>query len=244
MSRVIDTLRSIQKRDPAAHSVFEIALLYPGVRAMVFFRLANFLWRHGLHFLGRLVSELGRLLSGIEIHPAARIGRRLFIDHGVGVVIGETTEIGDDVTLYHGVTLGGLSPHDGVGGKRHPTVKDRVVIGAGAQVLGPVTVNECARVGANAVVTRDVPEGTTVTGIPARVVLPRGSNAEDAFSPYGVTRQDLPDPTAKMVEGLMAEIESLRARIVAMESEADGSENAEALTSPQASPESRPDDIR
>ena len=123
MSRAIDTLRSIQKRDPAAHSVIEIALLYPGVRAMVFFRLANFLWRHGLHFLGRLVSELGRLLSGIEIHPAARIGRRLFIDHGVGVVIGETTEIGDDVTLYHGVTLGGLSPHDGVGGKRHPDGK-------------------------------------------------------------------------------------------------------------------------
>jgi serine O-acetyltransferase len=239
MSGLIDTLRSIQQRDPAARSVFEIALLYPGVRVMVFHRLAHFLWRHRLQLLGRLVSEIGRLLSGVEIHPAAQIGRRLFIDHGLGVVIGETAEIGDDVTLYHGVTLGGLSPHDGIGGKRHPTVKDRVIIGAGAQVLGPVTVNECARIGANAVVTRDVPQGTTVTGIPARVVAPRDSNADDAFVPYGVTRKDLPDPTAKVIEGLMAEIESLRARLTSVETGGDAPEQAQAAA-PTAQPATEP----
>lgn len=239
MSGLIDTLRSIKQRDPAARSVFEIALLYPGVRVMVFHRLAHFLWRHRLQLLGRLVSEIGRLLSGVEIHPAAQIGRRLFIDHGLGVVIGETAEIGDDVTLYHGVTLGGLSPHDGIGGKRHPTVKDRVIIGAGAQVLGPVTVNECARIGANAVVTRDVPQGTTVTGIPARVVAPRDSNVDDAFVPYGVTRKDLPDPTAKVIEGLMAEIESLRARLTSVETGGDAPEQAQAAA-PTAQPATEP----
>ena len=239
MSGLIDTLRSIQQRDPAARSVFEIALLYPGVRVMVFHRLAHFLWRHRLQLLGRLVSEIGRLLSGVEIHPAAQIGRRLFIDHGLGVVIGETAEIGDDVTLYHGVTLGGLSPHDGIGGKRHPTVKDRVIIGAGAQVLGPVMVNECARIGANAVVTRDVPQGTTVTGIPARVVAPRDSNTDDAFVPYGVTRKDLPDPTAKVIEGLMAEIESLRARLTSVENGGDAPEQAQAAA-PTAQPATEP----
>lgn len=217
---MLDTLRSIQKRDPAARSVVQIALLYPGVRALAFYRIANFLWRHGLHFLGRFVSEIGRFLSGVEIHPAATIGERLFIDHGHGVVIGETARIGDDVTLYHGVTLGGLSPHDGVGGCRHPTIQDRAVIGAGAQVLGPITVHECARIGANAVVTKDVPRGAMAVGIPARVINPPDHSNEDAFEPYGVTRGDLPDPTAKVIEGLMSEIEALRTRIAAFEAEA------------------------
>lgn len=222
MSQLIPFLRSIQARDPAAISLVQIALLYPGVRALAFHQVAHFLWRRDLHFVGRLVSELGRLLSGIEIHPAARIGRHLFIDHGHGVVIGETAEIGEKVTLYHGVTLGGLSPHDGVAGKRHPTIGDRVVIGAGAQVLGPVTVERCARIGANAVVTRDVPAGAVAIGIPARIVtVPQPNNEDDVFAPYGVTRDDLPDPTAKVVEGLMAELETLRARTATLEADAN-----------------------
>ncbi|MBT4739855.1 MAG: serine O-acetyltransferase [Rhodospirillaceae bacterium] len=221
MSSILETLRSIQKRDPAARSLVQIALLYPGVRALAFHRAANFLWRHGLHFLGRLVSEIGRFLSGVEIHPAATIGERLFIDHGHGVVIGETARIGNDVTLYHGVTLGGLSPHDGVGGCRHPTILDRAVIGAGAQVLGPITVHECARVGANAVVTKDVPRGAMAVGIPARVVNAPDNSGDDAFEPYGVTRGDLPDPTAKVIEGLMSEIAALQKRVTAFETEAD-----------------------
>jgi serine O-acetyltransferase len=221
MSAIVDTLRSIQKRDPAARSLVEIALLYPGVRAMAFHRLGHLLWRYDQHLLGRWVSEIGRFLSGIEIHPAAQIGKRLFIDHGHGVVIGETAAIGDDVTLYHGVTLGGLSPHDGIGGKRHPTLKDRVVIGAGAQILGPVTVQSCARIGANAVVTRDVPQGATMIGNPAQIAASRKRDGEDAFTPYGVTRKDLPDPTAKVIESLMAEIEALRVRLIEVEGAGD-----------------------
>jgi len=240
VNTLIDTFRSIQKRDPAARSLAEIALLYPGVRALAFHRLAHFLWKTRLSWLARFVSELGRFFSGIEIHPAACIGKRLFIDHGLGVVIGETAEVGDDVTLYHGVTLGGLSPHDGIGGKRHPTIEDGVVVGAGAQILGPITVGHCARVGANAVVTRDVPEGTTVTGIPARIALPRDASDEDAFVPYGVSRQDLPDPTVKVIEGLMAEIESIRVKLVALENEDSPGlpPNSPADTKPADSPRS------
>lgn len=234
MADLMNTLRSIQKRDPAARSLLQIALLYPGVRALAFHRLANFLWRHGLQFLGRFVSEVSRLLSGVEIHPGARIGERLFIDHGLGVVIGETAEIGDDVTLYHGVTLGGVSPHEGREGKRHPTIGDRAVIGAGAQVLGPITVHRCARIGANAVVTRDVQEGAIAVGIPARVLNP--STGGDAFAPYGVTRDDMPDPTAKVIEGLMAEIAALRTRLDAFES-ADET-TPPATPAPSPSPES------
>ncbi len=214
MSNMMETLRSIQQRDPAARSLLQIALLYPGVRIMVFHRLANFLWRHGLYFLGRLVSELGRFFCGIEIHPGARIGKRFFIDHGLGVVIGETAEIGDDVTLYHGVTLGGLSPDDGVGGNRHPKIMDRAVIGAGAQVLGPVVINPCARIGANAVVIKDVPACAIAVGNPARVITQTGTpETTDTFEPYGVTRDDIPDPTAKVIKGLMAEIAALRAQV-------------------------------
>ena len=244
MSSTLDTLRSIQKRDPAARSLVQIALLYPGVRALAFHRAANFLWRHGLHFLGRLVSEIGRLFSGIEIHPAATIGERLFIDHGHGVVIGETARIGNDVTLYHGVTLGGLSPHDGVGGCRHPTIRDRAVIGAGAQVLGPITVHECARIGANAVVTKDVPRGAMAVGIPARVVNPPDHSSEDAFEPYGVTRGDLPDPTAKVIEGLMSEIAALRTRVTAFEAEADRPLSGAAAMTDETSGESQSADIQ
>lgn len=237
MPSFVDTLRSIQKRDPAARSLPQIALLYPGVRALVFYRGANFLWRHGLQFLARLVSEVGRLLSGIEIHPAAHIGERLFIDHGMGVVIGETARIGDDVTLYHGVTLGGLSPHDGIGGNRHPTILDRAVIGAGAQVLGPITIHECARVGANAVVTKDVPRGAIAIGNPARVIKVPDETEEDAFAPYGVTRDDLPDPTAKVIEGLIAEINTLRNQIKSR----DGADSSADLPPVAVEPESEAD---
>lgn len=232
MSKLLALLRSIQDRDPAAASLLQIAMLYPGVRALGFHRVANFFWRHELHFLGRFVSELSRLLSGIEIHPSARIGRHLFIDHGLGVVIGETAKIGDDVTLYHGVTLGGLSPHDGIGGKRHPTIGDRVVIGAGAQVLGPVTIHECARIGANAVVTKDVPRGAVAIGSPARVIpVTSPDGDEDAFAPYGVTRDDLPDPTAKVIEGLMSELATLRARLAAVEARGGDGTNSPPDTS-------------
>lgn len=211
-------LESIKQRDPAARSLLEIALLYPGVRAIAFHRLAHAFWRLRLSFLARLISELGRWLSGIEIHPGATIGKRLFIDHGTGVVIGETAVIGDDVTLYHGVTLGGVSTAQ-TGERRHPIVEDKVIIGAGAQVLGPITVGRGARVGANAVAVRDVPPGVTVVGIPAQEALPRGAIKNESFVPYGSPCDDLPDPTSRAICGLLSEIETLRRRIAQVESE-------------------------
>jgi serine O-acetyltransferase len=217
--RILDALTAIQRRDPAARSLWEIALLYPGVRVLVFHRLANSFWRGGLTFLARLVSEIGRWLSGIEIHPGATIGRRLFIDHGLGVVIGETAVVGDDVTLYHGVTLGGIAA---AAGRRHPIVEDGVVIGAGAKVLGPITVGRNARVGANAVVVKDVPSGVTVVGIPAQIAGPRAaSTALQAFVPYGTPCDDLPDPNARAICALMGEVHKLSQRIAVLESERD-----------------------
>jgi serine O-acetyltransferase len=213
--RLEAALRSIQQRDPAARSLWEIALLYPGVRALAFHRLAHALWQARLRFLGRLVSELGRWLSGIEIHPGATIGRWLFIDHGTGVVIGETAVVGDDVTLYHGVTLGGIAASGHQSGRRHPVVEDGVIVGAGAQVLGAITVGRGARVGANAVVLKDVPAGATVVGIPAQVAVARPATTPD-FAAYG-TCEDLPDPTAKAIAALMAEIHRLERRLAAVE---------------------------
>lgn len=164
LRRVREDVRAAHDRDPAARSTFVILISYQGVHALWYHRLAHWLWTHHFHTYGRLVSQYARLRTGIEIHPGAQVGRRVFIDHGMGVVIGETAVIGDDVLLFHGVTLGGttMSP-----GKRHPTVGDRVVIGAGAKVLGPVRVGNDARIGANAVVVKDVPEGATAVGIPA-----------------------------------------------------------------------------
>lgn len=219
--RILDALTAIQRRDPAARSLWEIALLYPGVRVLVFHRLANSFWRVGLTFLARWTSEIGRWLSGIEIHPGATIGRRLFIDHGLGVVIGETAVIGDDVTLYHGVTLGGIAA---VAGRRHPTVEDGVVIGAGAKVLGPITIGRNARVGANAVVVKDVPPGVTVVGIPAQIAGPRVANAAlQAFVPYGTPCDDLPDPNARAICALMGEVHKLSQRIATLEAEREES---------------------
>lgn len=162
---MIDFLRAYKNYDPAAKSLLEVALLYPGPRVLFFHRIAHFIYSFRLFFIARLVSEVGRSLSLIEIHPGAKIGRRFVIDHGAGVVIGETAEIGDDCIIYHGVTLGGVSTTNT---KRHPTLKNSVMVGAGAKILGPITLGEACRVGANSVVTKDVLAGQTVTGIPAR----------------------------------------------------------------------------
>ncbi len=164
---MIDLLKAYKNYDPAAKSLLEVLFLYPGPRAILFHRIAHFFYNLRLFFLARLISEVARLLTLIEIHPGAKIGRRLVIDHGIGLVIGETTIIGDDCILYHGVTLGGVSTQDI---KRHPTLADRVLVGAGAKVLGPIYLGHDSKVGANSVVTKDVPEGQTVVGIPARPV--------------------------------------------------------------------------
>ena len=170
-----DYLESIIKRDPAARSKLSIILTYPGVKSVFFHRIANQLWNLNLYTLARIISQFSRFLTGIEIHPAAKIGKNLFIDHGMGTVIGETSEIGDNVTLYHSVTLGGISPaensNDQRNTKRHPTVEDNVIIGCGASILGPITIGNCARVGANTVVLKDVPPYATMVGNPVKNCL-------------------------------------------------------------------------
>lgn len=186
------------ERDPAARNTWEVITCYPGLHATMFHRLAHWLWQAELKWLGRLVSHIGRWLTGIEIHPGATIGRRFFIDHGMGVVIGETAEIGDDCTLYHGVTLGGTSWNKG---KRHPTLGKGVVVGAGAKILGPLLVGDGARVGSNAVVVKDVPAGATVIGIPARVVESRDTMA-GRFAAYAVAN-GINDPVAKAIHELI-----------------------------------------
>ncbi len=221
-----DEIDGMMARDPAARSRFEVVLCYPGFQALLFYRVSSWLWRRRLWLAGRFVSHLGRVLTGIEIHPGARIGKRLFIDHGMGVVIGETSEIADDVTLYHGVTLGGVSPSEDSESqrntKRHPTLERGVIVGSGAQVLGPLTVHECARIGANAVVTKDVPAHATLVGIPAKQVQLGGAQARPAreeppFIAYGTPTGDLPDPVARALEGLLDEVHGLRARVNELE---------------------------
>ena len=182
-----DFLQSIIDRDPAAKSKISLILTYPGVKAVFFHRLANFFSTAKFDLIARIISQFSRFLTGIEIHPRAKIGKNLFIDHGMGVVIGETSEIGDNVTIYHMVTLGGIAPsinsNDQRNVKRHPTIENEVVIGSGAQVLGPVTVGCCAKIGANAVITKDVPEKAVMVGIPAKNV----GLADSEFKPYGIT---------------------------------------------------------
>ena len=191
-----DYLESIFNRDPAAKSKLNIILTYPGVKAIFFHKIANFFSVAKFHLIARIISQFSRFLTGIEIHPAAKIGKNFFIDHGMGVVIGETSEIGDNVTIYHMVTLGGISPSINSDNqrqvKRHPTLKDNVVIGSGAQVLGPITVGENAKVGANAVVTKDVPANAVMVGIPAKNVNKDGSKTDTSFKPYGVEVDDIP----------------------------------------------------
>jgi len=208
-SRMFETLKqeinSIKERDPAAKSAWDVIFSYPGFHALLFYRLSHFLWQNDLFFLGRLISQIGRFVSGIEIHPGATIGKNLFIDHGMGVVIGETATIGDHVTIYHGVTLGGVSARPG---KRHPQIGNNVIIGSGAQLLGPILVGDNARIGSNAVVVKDVPESATMVGVPARNVT-KDCATEDGFTAYGMA-QDIPDVVMKRLEELtkrLAELE-------------------------------------
>ena len=208
-------LDAIMHRDPAARGRASAMLLYPSFHVLVFHRFAHPLWQAGFRTLARWLMQLARWLSGIEIHPAARIGPGFFIDHGMGVVIGETSVVGENVTLYHGVTLGGTMPAVDASAqrhvKRHPTLGDNVIVGAGAQILGPIDVGRCARVGGNSVVTRNVPEGVTVVGVPARP-LP-SKKADDSFSAYALGSAEVSDPTDKLLEALALELEGLRAQL-------------------------------
>jgi serine O-acetyltransferase len=220
-----DYLDSIKARDPAPRSRWEI-LLYPGVWALALHRVAHWLFKGELFFLARFVNHISRFLTAIDIHPGAVIGRNFFLDHGFSV-IGETAEIGDDVTIYQSVTLGGTNPANGVAGKRHPTLMDGVIVGSGAQILGPITVGSRARIGANAVVTRDVPEGATMIGIPARPTLVGAEQYSKDFVPYGTPCDELQDAGNHKLEKLRAEVDQLRARLTALIEERDGETNDE-----------------
>jgi serine O-acetyltransferase len=240
-SRLKADIDAVIERDPAVRSTLEVVFCYPSFHALLFYRPAHAAWQRGWLLVGRFLSHLGRFLTGIEIHPGAKIGSGLFIDHGMGVVIGETAEIGERVTLYHGVTLGGLLPSVDsaaqVGRKRHPTLSDDVIVGSGAQILGPIVVGPAARVGANAVVTKDVPPGVTVVGIPARIArapTPKlaEAGADPDFAPYGISSPDLPDPTVRAIEGLLDRVQALDAKVAELErqlAERDG--QLSALTS-------------
>ncbi|MGC6401752.1 serine O-acetyltransferase EpsC [Sphingomonas sp. FW199] len=217
-------LDSIKARDPAPRSRAEI-LLYPGVWALGFHRIAHRLFRMRLFFLARAVNHVSRFLTAIDIHPGATIGHHFFIDHGF-TVIGETAVIGDNVTIYQCVTLGGTSPDNGVAGKRHPTLLDGAIIGSGAQVLGPITVGRGARIGANAVVTKDVPDGATMVGIPAKPVLMDASSYQSGqgFMPYGTPCREMFDPQTQKLEILRCELEAMRRRVDELMAERDAVE--------------------
>ncbi|MEM7443221.1 MAG: serine O-acetyltransferase [Pseudomonadota bacterium] len=213
--RLREDIDTIMARDPAARSRITVFFTCPGLHAVMFYRLSHRLWNWRMRGLGLWLSYISRMFTNIEIHPAAKIGRRFFIDHGTGVVVGETTEIGEDVTLYQGVTLGGTSSE---AGKRHPTLLDGVIVGAGAKILGPHVIGKNARVGSNAVVLKNVPEAVTVVGVPARPAgMPKAANPE--FLAYGTPTDDLPDPVARAVHGLNEELATLRQRIVQLEDE-------------------------
>ena len=207
-SRLREDVRTIFEEDPAARSFAEVLFCYPGLHALWLHRPAHWLWTHGLHFLARLLSHFSRALTGIEIHPGATIGRRFFIDHGMGVVIGETSEIGDDVLMYQGVVLGGTSQEKT---KRHPTIESGAVIGTGAIVLGPITVGEGARIGAGSVVIKPVPAGATVVGVPGRIV----EHNRNAVAQLEHAR--LPDPVTEIIRSLAAELEEVKRRLEALE---------------------------
>ncbi len=237
LERLKEDIGAIMERDPAARSRREVVLCYPGFHAVLLHRVAHAAWRLGWLLIGRSISHFGRMVTGIEIHPGARIGRRVFIDHGMGCVIGETSVIGDDVTLYHGVTLGGVSLEKE---KRHPTLEDGVIVGAGAQVLGPITVGARARIGANAVVLKDVAAGVTMVGIPARQVLPRQRGGEDVFRAYGTPDGGVEDPMGKAFEGLLGALESHRLRLEALERERPRAAGSPVPEIDQSKPDERP----
>ena len=222
LAGLVSYLDSIKARDPAPRTRWEI-LLYPGVWALGLHRLAHWLFRGELYFLARLINHISRFLTAIDIHPGAVIGRNFFIDHGF-VVIGETAVIGDDVTIYQQVTLGGTNPTNGEPGKRHPTLSEGVIVGSGAQVLGPIIVGPRARIGANAVVTRDVPEGATMVGIPARSTLLSVERATGSFLPYGTPCSETLDPATQKLEILQCEMEQLRKRLAELMEERQGKE--------------------
>lgn len=210
-SQLKEDLKVVFERDPAVRSVFEIIFCYPGFHALIFYRMSHWLWRNQMKFLGRFLSHIGRFLTGVEIHPGATIGSGFFIDHGMGVVIGETAEIGDNCTLYHGVTLGGTS---WAKEKRHPTLGDNVVIGAGAKILGPFTLGDHSKVGSNSVVVKEVPDNATVVGIPGRVVL-SGERREGV----DLQHDKLPDPVAKAVSCVFDQIHRLEGQVEELQKE-------------------------
>jgi serine O-acetyltransferase len=212
-------IRCVFERDPAARSILEVLLCYPGLHAIIMHRIAHWLYEKRLYLIARLISQISRFFTGIEIHPGAKIGRGFFIDHGMGVVIGETAQIGDNVTLYQGVTLGGTGKERG---KRHPTIGDNVVIGTGAKLLGSFTVGDNAKVGAGAVVLKDVPPNTTVVGIPGKVVVADGRRVT---SEVDLEHGDLPDPVAKMLVCLQDRIIELEERLKRLEECEDGHKN-------------------
>jgi serine O-acetyltransferase len=226
-ARLREDLQTVFERDPAARSTWEVMLAYPGFHALLVHRVSRWLWHRGLRTPGRFVSHLGRFLTGIEIHPGATIGRRFFIDHGMAVVIGETAEIGDDVTIYQGVTLGGTSTHRG---KRHPTIEDYVTIFTGAKVLGPITVGRHSRIGAGSVLVTSVPSHSTVVGIPGKVVKTGGKHTETGKAVIDLDSADLPDPVSRALSAVLEQVERLEKRV----------EELSAREQPRESEENRP----
>ena len=218
--RIKEDIACVFERDPAARTTLEVLTTSPGLHAIVLHRVSHRLWHHGFKWLARFLAHISRWLTGVEIHPGARIGRRFFIDHGMGIVIGETSEIGDDCSLYHGVTLGGTTWNKG---KRHPTLGRNVVIGAGAKVLGPITIGDHARIGSNAVVVKEVPPGATVVGVPGQVVVPNRDRSERreemakriGFDAYGTTK-DMPDPVANALHAILDHLHAQDARLTAL----------------------------
>lgn len=222
LQNVREDIRAVFERDPAARSTWDIVLAYPGFHAVLFHRLAHWLWQHEWTTLARVINNLSRFLTGIDIHPGARIGRRVFIDHGTGVVIGETAEVGNDVTLYQGVSLAGTSTERG---KRHPTIEDWVVVGAGAKVLGPITVGRHSRIGAGSVVVYPVPAHSTVVGIPGKVVKEGGKHQPSGRPIIALDHADLPDPVSRALTTLLDHVEKLEQRLEEVTSRQGSLEN-------------------
>jgi serine O-acetyltransferase len=208
MNRLREDIETVFEKDPAARSYIEVLLCYPGLHALWIHRVSHWLWTIEMHLAARILSHVSRFLTGVEIHPGARIGRRVFIDHGMGVVVGETTEIGDDVLIYKGVVLGGTSPEKK---KRHPTIGDHVVLGTGATVLGPISIGEGVRIGAGSVVINSVPQGSTVVGIPGRVVQDGLRHTTD------LNHGTLPDPVAQTLQGILEEVKILKEKVTELE---------------------------